>query len=31
LQIDVQRIQKLKIEFSGSSIPRDANDAEWIY
>ena len=29
-QLDVQKIQKIKIEFAGSNIPRDVNNVEWI-
>jgi hypothetical protein len=29
-QIAVDKIQKIKIEFAGNSIPRDVNDMEWI-
>lgn len=28
--IDVQKIQKIKIEFAGSHIPRDVKNMEWI-
>ena len=29
-QIDVHKIQKIKIEFAGSHIPRDVKNMEWI-
>ena len=29
-QIEVQKIQKIKIEFAGSHIPRDVKNMDWI-
>ena len=29
-QIAVDKIQKIKIEFAGNSIPRDVNNMQWI-
>jgi hypothetical protein len=29
-RLDIAKIQKIKIDFAGSSIPRDVNNMEWI-
>ena len=29
-ELEIEKIQKIKIEFAGSSIPRDIKNMEWI-